>query len=416
MRIRYSAFLTILSLGSFAQADLKPGFTPNVPVTAPTRLDWVFTVANRSSASPTASLLDPKFDSTKQSFDVYLPPRKDLKAPIPAILFVSAGNEAAGWKSFEPICTKLGIAYIAVRGAGNNVPTPKRCRIVLDCLDEVRRQVPLDPDRTYITGFSGGGRIACSIAFALPEQFGGMIPLCAGGDLREEPWLRRRAVDRLSAALITGSTDFNRGEIEQWKGPLWNELGLRSRVWVQAGMGHAIPNATTLGEAIAWLEDDRTRRAALAKTSPASRADVAKPLTSEEFAAVLLKEAKEKIADAKTRYAGLMLAKGVSERWTEEPSGKAARKMLLDFEAKKDLSWEKDDLADQRTMLIAEARSLSNYALKGVPAGSPYLKFRPDMAKKAISLWQQVIEDSPSSDAAKEGKTLLPRLEELIKK
>ena len=62
---------------------------------------------------------------------------------------------------------KLGIAYVAVRGAGNNVPPPQRVRIVLDCLDELRRNVPIDPDRTYISGFSGGARIACGIGFAL---------------------------------------------------------------------------------------------------------------------------------------------------------------------------------------------------------------------------------------------------------
>ena len=399
-----------------AHAEFKPGYTPNVPVTVPTRMDWTFTVTSQTVENPPTSLLEKNYDSTKQLFDLYLPPRKDPKQPIPAILFISADSDAAGWKSFEPICTKRGMAFIAVRGAGNSTPGPKRCRIILDCLDEVRRHVPLDPDRTYLTGFSGGGRIACAIGFALPEYFGGIIPLCAGGDLREEPWLRHRARDRLSVALVTGQTDFNRGEIEQWKGPLWSDLGLRTKVWIEPNLGHGIPNATTLSNAIVWLEEDRPRRVALAKRHPASRANPTQTTSSKELAAALWDEGKNRLSDAKTTYSGLMLIKGVSDRWPDLATGKSARKLLEDYDAKSDRPWELDDIAEQRKTLIASAKSLSNYALKGVPANSPYVKIRPDMAKKAINLWVQVIEDGPDSVAAKEGRKLLADLEPLTKK
>lgn len=410
-----SLLVTALALAP-ARADLKPGYTPNVPVAAPTRLDWTFTVSNRTVPDPPATLLDPKYDSAKQAFDLYLPPRKDAKQPVPAIVFISPGNDAAGWKAFEPVCTKLGIAYIAPRGAGNAVPGPKRCRIVLDCLDEVRRQVPLDPDRTYLTGFSGGGRIACVIGFALPEYFGGVLPLCAGGELRDEPWLRHRAIDRLSAALVTGTSDFNRGEVERWKGPLWRDAGVRTRVWVQTDLGHAVPGAATVAEAVAWLEEDRPRRAALAKRHPASRADASGAADPKEAAEALFAEAKGKLADPKTLHAGLMLAKGVSDRWPDLAAGKAARKLLVEYDARRERPWEKDDVAEQRRFLVAEAKALGDYALNGVPAGSPYAKVRPDMAKKALSLWKLAIEDSPESEAAKAGRKLLPELEALAGK
>lgn len=391
-----------------ARADLPAGFTANVPVSTPTRLDWVFAVTNRSADPPPPALLDAGYDSAKQRFDLYLPPRKDAKQPVGAVVFVSPGDDAGGWKAFEPTCTKLGLAYIAVRNAGNNVPPPKRVRIVLDCLDEVRRHVPLDPDRTYLSGFSGGGRIACLIGFALPEHVGGVLPLGAGGELRPEPWLRHRAADRLSAALVTGTTDFNRGEVEQWRGPLWRDLGIRTRVWVQPGLGHAIPSSATLGQAVAWLEEDRPRRAALAKKHPATRAD-ATP-------AALLAEAKAKATDAKTAYPGLMLAKGVAARWPDLDAGKAARAWLVEYDAKGDPGWEKDDLAEQRRTLVAEAKALGDYALKGVPPGSPYEKSRPDMARRAVSLWRQVIEDAPKSDAAAAGRRALAELEALTGK
>ena len=43
--------------------------------------------------------------------------------------------------------------------------------MVLDVLDDVRHNVLIDPDRTYIAGISGGGRIACIVGFALPGTY-----------------------------------------------------------------------------------------------------------------------------------------------------------------------------------------------------------------------------------------------------
>src|SRR5205807_1802312 len=131
-------------------------------------------------------------------------------------------------------------------------------------LDDVRRNFPVDPDRTYLTGFSGGGRIACAVGFALPELVGGLMPLCAGGDLREESWLRHRAADRLSVALLTGTGDFNRGEVERLRGPYLSAVGVRTRVWTQPGLGHGVPNEKTVLEALTWLDEAAPQRKALA--------------------------------------------------------------------------------------------------------------------------------------------------------
>lgn len=397
-------------------APPPPGYTAKVTVSEPTRLDWTFLVSNRSFTDPPPQLLGKGYDSAKQTYELFVPARKDPKKPSPAIVFISAGDEPAGWKNFKPVCEDKGFVFIGVRGAGNNVDGPKRVRVILDCLDDVRRQIPLDPDRTYTSGISGGGRIACVLAFALPEYFGGMMPLCAGGDLRDEQWLRFRAADRLSAALITGETDFNRGEVERWKGPMWKELGIRTRVWTQPKMGHTIPPAATLAEAVAWLDEAASARAALAKKAPASRAAPDAVLSRADAAQALLKEGQELLAAPATQYRGLMLVKGASDRWPDTDAGKAARKLLESYEAKKEKPWEADDIAELRKQFAAEARSLGDYALNGIPPGSQYEKQKPDMARRAAELWAALIGDAPNSELAKEGKKRLAELEPLLKK
>jgi pimeloyl-ACP methyl ester carboxylesterase len=404
-----------LSLAAVA-APPAPGYTAKVSVVGPTRLDWTFAVTSQSLADPPAKLTGDGYDSAKQTYELFVPPRKDAKRPLPAILFISAGDEPAGWKSFEKVCKDRGIVFVGVRGAGNSVPPPKRVRVALDCFDDARRQIPLDPDRTYVSGFSGGARIACAVAFALPEYFGGVIPVCAAGELREESWLRHRLTDRLGAALVTGETDFNRGEVERWKGTTWKDTGVRTRVWVQPKMGHAMPPAATLAEAAKWLDDDAPRRAAAAKKSPASRAAPSAARTREEDAKALFDEAKRMLADQATTYRGLMLLKGAAARWPDLATGKAALKLLREYDAKKERPWEGDDVAEQRKQIAAEARGLGDYALNGIPPGSPYEKERPAAAKRATDLWGVLIQDAPNSALGKEGKKWVAELEPLTKK
>lgn len=406
--------IALLIAGPAAAAAPKPGFTPKVAVAGPTRLDWTFVATNRSLPDPPATLLGDGYDSAKQTYDLYLPDRKDPKKPVGAVVFVNAGDDAGGWKEFEPVCTKLGLAFVGVRGAGNAVPGPKRVRVVLDCFDDLRKQVPLDPDRTYLAGFSGGARTACGIGFALPEYFGGLLPIAAGGELRDEPWLRHRAIDRLSAALVTGTKDFNFGEITRWKGPQWKDTGVRTKVFVVPAGGHSLPPAATLAEAVAWLDEGREKRAALAKKAPASRADGTP--SRDDAAKALLAEGKAKAAAAATQHAGLMLLKGVSERYPDLDAGKTARKLLLEFEAKPDHPWEAADVAEQRKYLSAEARALSDYALNGIPADSQYAKAKPDIARRALDIWMLLIADDPDSPAAVEGKKFVPDLTPIARK
>jgi pimeloyl-ACP methyl ester carboxylesterase len=414
--LRATSCLALALTVSVAAAAPPQGYTAKVTVSESTRLDWTFVVTNESVADPPAKFTGDGFDSAKQSYERFVPERKDPKKPVPAILFVSAGDEPGGWKAFEKTCKDNGFAFIGVRGAGNNVPAPKRIRIVLDCFDDVRKQLPLDPDRTYIAGFSGGARMACAIACALPEYFGGMIPVCAAGELREEPWLRHRLIDRVSAALVTGDSDFNRGEVERWKGTMWKDIGLRTRVWVQPKMGHSLPPPATITEVVKWLDDDALRRASVAKKSPASRASADSAPTRAENAKALFEESKKLLADKATLHRGLMLLKGVAGRWPDLATGKEALKLLQEYDAKAARPWEEADIAEQRKQIAAEARGLSDYALNGIPAGSQYEKQKPDIAKRAGELWGVLIADAPDSALGKEGKKWVASLEPLTKK
>src|SRR5262245_54983593 len=204
--MRATSLAALLLAGGTVAGQPVPGYQASVTVSAPTRIDW------SCALGPSRAIALPGYDSAKQTYELYVPPKGKKKSPpAPLVLFVSAGNEPAGWKAFAKLCQARGILFAGPRAAGNDDPGARRVRIVMDVLDDVRRKHPIDPDRTYVAGFSGGARIACGVAFGLPEHFGGVMSLGAAGDLREDSWLRHRVIDRLSVAFLAGETDFNRG-------------------------------------------------------------------------------------------------------------------------------------------------------------------------------------------------------------
>jgi len=398
------------SLRLTAPASAKgSGHRPEVKVSAATRIDWVFALSNQSPAEPPADWL-PAYDSTSQAYELYVPGNLKKGESPGLILFISPGERSTGLESFRKVCDDQKLIFACPHGAGNNTDTRKRVRIVLDVLDDLRREYGVDPDRTYIAGFSGGGRIACAIGFSLPEYFGGVIPICAAGDLREESWLRQRAIDRLSVAHLTGDTDFNRGEVERFRGPILAAVGVRSKVWVAPKSGHAIPAPAILKESVVWLDAGLPARRKLAKNYPASRVSP-DSLTREEQAKLLLSEGTARLGTKTNAYSGLMQVKGVLERWPDLAVAKEAKDILVKYEQGADRGWEEEDIAQQRMFLIARAKALSDYATGPLP--QQYAPQRPDMAKGAIQLWKLVIEDGQDKASVEEGRKRLVELQKL---
>lgn len=429
--IKIGVLFIVLLTNTLAQSQ-ETGYQKEVTVSEPTRLDWTFALSNQSRTDPPAEWLT-GYDSRQQRYELFVPPAANAPAKgpaktksktkkaktlpsegLPVVLFISPGDQPSGWAQLQTVCQQQGIIFASPFNAGNNVAMPKRVRIVLDVLDDLRRNHNIDVDRTYLGGFSGGGRTACGIAFALPELFGGVMPVCAGGDLRQETWLRHRVIDRLSVALITGTEDFNRGEVERFQGPMLSGFGVRAQATVVPKLGHGIPDAKTFSQVIEWLDAGAADRRKLAKKHPASRIVRDQAPSREEWSESLFKEGQAKLKDPQTLYAGLMQLQGITQRWPDLKVADEAKRILLEYDARPDHPWEVDDIDEQRKFLIARARGLSAYATGDLPP--QYAKQRKDMLQAAINLWTLVVEDGKDEKAVAEAKKRLPELKDRLEK
>jgi predicted esterase len=392
-----SPLLAVLLAVSAGAAEPVVGFQPEVRVSNSTRMEWEFAVAG---FGPDAAKLPSSYDSRKQRYQLFVPKDYDAKKPWPLIVFISPGDDPLGWRYWQKVCEDNGLLFCAAYGAGNNCPVGQRTRIVLDMLDDVRRQYRVDPDQTYLTGFSGGGRMACTIAFALPEYFGGVIPVCGTNLLNQLSYLRHRAQDRLSVAFVTGEKDFNRKENDEYMHPMFQELGIRSKLWVVPKLGHAVPGPDVLAEVHAWVADDLKRRQADAKARPGLAVGPDEVPTHVKQAARQVETAERELRQSERTWRGVALLQGVVARWDRTEAADKARKLLKEIEAdpkRAQLLAEQGGTEERRT-LTAQGKALE----------------RLGDQRRALKAWQELAKNHPDTPegkkAAEEAKRLAAAL------
>ena len=98
--------------------------------------------------------------------------------------------------------------------------------------------------------------------FALPELFGGIVPLCGTNPLNGPAYQRQLIEDRLSVAFVTGEKDDNRKENEEYMAPWSQEAGIRSKLFLMLNAGHTVPQPPMISDIHVWLAEDLERRRA----------------------------------------------------------------------------------------------------------------------------------------------------------
>jgi hypothetical protein len=387
----------VLALAGVAGAAPPTGFQDKVQISAPTRLDWKFAAF---AFGPDAVKVPTDYDSRRQHYQLFVPRDYDPAKTWPLVVFISPGDDPLGWRSWQKTCEKVGALFCSPYAAGNSCPVGQRTRIVLDMLDDVRRAYKIDPDQTYLTGLSGGGRMACTLAFALPECFGGVAPVCGTNPLPRLDALRHRVHDRLSAAFVTGETDFNRKENEAFMAPLFADLGIRSKLWVVPKMGHAMPPSDVLSEVYNWLADDLKRRRDDAKAHPGLALPPDEVPTPEKAAARYVEEAEAELKRASRAWRGVALLRAVVERWPNTDAGDKARQLLKD--ALKDEATaraiQEQGGKDERDYLTAQAKALEH-------SGD---------SRRAMQAWQALAKGQPDTPEGKKAADEVKRLREAV--
>lgn len=168
----------------------------------------------RTLASSGATLARYPLDVASERFLIYQPAAPPPPSGFALLVFVPPWQDARLPPGWAAVLEQFGVVLTTAARSGNDEnPLGRRVPLALLAAAEARRRFPIDPERVYVGGFSGGSRIALRIALAYPDVFRGAI-LDAGSDPIGTPELPLPPQDLLALfqaqtrlVYITGERD-----------------------------------------------------------------------------------------------------------------------------------------------------------------------------------------------------------------
>ena len=128
------------------------------------------------------------------------------------LVYISPTDSGELPASWAAVLDEKHLLWIAADGFGNSHPTAGRMLVAVMALKLAKRE-NVNAQRLYVSGMSGGGRVASQCISHFPRLFSGAI-FIVGADfyLPDDPGARALlAGHRL--VFLTGDHDFNRREI-----------------------------------------------------------------------------------------------------------------------------------------------------------------------------------------------------------
>ncbi len=173
--------------------------------------------------------------------------------PHGVLVFVSPRDDAEPREGWAEVLERRNIVWIAAQDFGNDKRASQRVLVALMALKHLQRSLPLDRDRLYVGGMSGGGRVASQALARFPGFFSGALCI-VGADFvtPESSLLPELATKRV--VFMTGDGDFNRREIRRVYSRYLDAGVTQSHLLDLQDFEHQYPDADELDAALELLD------------------------------------------------------------------------------------------------------------------------------------------------------------------
>ena len=356
------------------------------------------------------------YNLSKQRMFIYVPDNYDGGSGWGAYLYTSPGKSGDIKKQYKPVFKKHRMIYIAPHGTQNGSVMVRRMGLTLDALATARVKYNIAPDRIIVSGFSGGGTVATTLAIHFPETFMGLVNHSSQYYPFKGPnkisglcsyisgYLKSRHIQEIAEtgarwAFVTGSNDKNY-EAVLGAPKAWKKEGLDAKLFDQPKMGHSLPNPEYLDKMLTWIEKKRVEE----KCQVYSK---------------LIQSRNLKRAIPETRR----ILRSTPEFWQLHKDAESTRKELVDYAEKQadKLMAEQPDDADALLKFLrrwegvdvgkkieTQVEKLCKKEMTQLLANSP----SPKELKAFLSRWEGVAPVAPVKEKFNQiGKKVLKKLE-----
>jgi predicted esterase len=136
---------------------------------------------DRAVARSELALREQSIDLAHEKFVMYVPSRAPPHGYL-LLVFVPPWADARLPQGWTAALEQHGVIFVSAANSGNDADILERREpLALLAAQNVMARYPVDPQRVYIGGFSGGSRVALRIALGYPDLFHGVL-LNAGSD------------------------------------------------------------------------------------------------------------------------------------------------------------------------------------------------------------------------------------------
>lgn len=222
------------------------------------------------------------FDLAKEKFQLIVPPTYQHADKWGVFLWISPGDTAAIPADWEPVLAARKLLFVGALKSGNPRNIFDRVRLAVAANTAMRERFNVDGRRVYVSGHSGGGRVASMVGVAYADMFSGTMPFMGvnfyadipAGDGKTTYGANFIPDDEVLAiakkfcryALVTGEKDFNRAGTKTLFEQGFKKEGFAHVTYLEApGVGHNLPPAKWLEQGLDFLDTGKDVKAGAAQ-------------------------------------------------------------------------------------------------------------------------------------------------------
>ncbi len=193
------------------------------------------------------------------TWEVNIPDGYNPSDPPGVIVYISPQNSVnipSGWLN---VTNERNLIWVAALNSGNKIPANERILMSLLSLEAIQSSYKINPDRIYVSGLSGGGRVASLAATYYPNIFKGALYNCGVNFWDGINETQIEQIKRNRFVFMTGTKDFNMNDTKNVYGK-YKKAGVENiKLMVVRRMGHENPNKNRFEQALKFLDQVNQR-------------------------------------------------------------------------------------------------------------------------------------------------------------